>query len=506
MSLKKKIFSNVFYFGLNWGAGIFLNFFFWFILGKTLSPNEYGIISTSLNLAIFLSTISIFGLDMTLPKLISEYEKKGKFGEIRSLIKNSLKMVGFLVLVILLIMSLLSGIITTRLKMNPTILFIALSCFVVISFHDLMKSIVFGFQKMKKILNTNLLTQSLKILSTFILVVLGFKIVGPLAAIFLAYVIGSILFFDKSWFSKKSKKVNQRWVIAEYALPAFLAALSSIIFLKGQQIILTSLKNPEATGIYAVALNICNPLIMVPALISKPVLPLLSQISINDNENKKRKRLIALLMRYHIFVALPMTVILIAFSKTIILIFSQPEFLPAVEIIPLVSLALLINGSVTMFNSNLYYIGKPKTGRNIVILRTLIFLTLAFPLTIIYSLLGMGIAFLVSTVITAILSTIYLRKYIGFKIPWKSIGKILFSSILVLIFLLFVSSFTTGLIMDIFIGCIGGIIYITCLVLLRFFVKEDLLILDFFGGKSPHLRKWVEKIEKTFSRFIGSSI
>jgi O-antigen/teichoic acid export membrane protein len=54
--------SNTIYFFLDWFVLTLAGFLYWFIAGKTLLPEEYGIISTSTNLAIVLSGMSLLGL------------------------------------------------------------------------------------------------------------------------------------------------------------------------------------------------------------------------------------------------------------------------------------------------------------------------------------------------------------------------------------------------------------------------------------------------------------
>ena len=66
---------------------------YWFVIAKNLLPQSYGIISTSVNLMLLLGSISMFGLNTAIAKLIPEYSKKKQEEKIISLIRFSTKIV-----------------------------------------------------------------------------------------------------------------------------------------------------------------------------------------------------------------------------------------------------------------------------------------------------------------------------------------------------------------------------------------------------------------------------
>jgi len=119
MSVGKKLMSNTAYLFLDWLSVSLMGFFYWFIAGKTLLPEEYGVVSTSVNLAAFLSTISLLGINTALWKLLPEYEARKEKGKSKQLIKFSFQIALLTNLLILLIFVGFSNTVSSALKI-PT--------------------------------------------------------------------------------------------------------------------------------------------------------------------------------------------------------------------------------------------------------------------------------------------------------------------------------------------------------------------------------------------------
>ena len=68
--LGDKLISNTVYLFLDWFVLSLFAFFFWMILGKTISPVDVGIVATSINLILFVSDFSSFGITYALKTAI----------------------------------------------------------------------------------------------------------------------------------------------------------------------------------------------------------------------------------------------------------------------------------------------------------------------------------------------------------------------------------------------------------------------------------------------------
>jgi O-antigen/teichoic acid export membrane protein len=134
MKISNKLISNTLYLFLDWFVLILTGFLYWMIAGKTLLPEEYGIVSTSINFAIFFSGISLIGLPTTLNKLIPEYLSKKEGKRITSLIRFSTKVIILTNLSILLVIILLSTSIALLLKVTREVVWISAATLIVLSF------------------------------------------------------------------------------------------------------------------------------------------------------------------------------------------------------------------------------------------------------------------------------------------------------------------------------------------------------------------------------------
>lgn len=86
--------------------------------------------------------------------------------------------------------------------------------------------------------------------------------------------------------------------------------------------------------------------------------------------------------------------------------------------------------------------------------------------------------------------------------PWKDIGKLIISSIIIFSFLFYMIRITQGLIFGIVLAIISGLIYLLLLIPLKFYNKQDLVLFNFIINRLPILRKEMKKILDYFSKFI----
>ncbi|MEM5829240.1 MAG: oligosaccharide flippase family protein [Candidatus Aenigmatarchaeota archaeon] len=501
MSVSEKLISNTVYLFLDWLILTSMGFLYWSIAGKTLLPEEYGIVSTSVNLAIVLSGVSLLGLNTATWKLIPEYLAKKQKGKINSLIRFSLKVILISNLFFVLVLFSFSSFFQSILKTPLIAIWLTAITLFIISLSTQFGTIIYGFQDMKIFLETDWWGQLAKVSISTILIFFGLGYLGPLVGFLIGFLVITLLRFFFIPFKGMLGKINKKKIFFDYALPTFIANLAWIIFLNGQYVLLTILKNPETTGIFTIAMILTYPITVIPQTLTSALLPITSQLSIDRNSKKKVSHLIELVFRYALFLALPVALFLMLFSKPIILIFSRVEYLPASQLFPILALSSVVYGLGNVFLYNLYAIGKIKINRNIVIVTTFLFFIFAVPLILVFSALGLAIAYILATTILTLLSFYYIRKNLEVKLVWGSIGKLILASLISFSFLYVTTSFTSGLLAGIFLTIIAGLIYIEVLILLKFYIKEDVIILEFFASKSPLFKKQILFLAKFISRF-----
>jgi len=504
MSISRKLISNTLYLFLDWFILTLMGFLYWFIAGKTLLPEEYGIIATSTNLAMVLSGISLLGLNVSVMKLLPEYLSRKQNKKIVSLIRFSLKIIISTNLVIVLILVLFSNSIAFILKVSTEVVWISAAILLVLSFSSQFGSIIYGFQEMRKFFTSDFPGQLTKVIVSALLIFLGFRYFGSLIGFLLGFLLITLIRFKLSYphFSISVKNaITKREIMFNYAFPAFTSFLVWTLFLNGQYVLLTILKNPEVTGIFTIAMVLTSIIATFPSILNSALFPIISFLSVNKNSERRQSYLIQLVFRYGLFLALPIAAFLVIFSKPVILIFSRAEYLGASELFPILVVGSLIYGLGSIFLSSLYAIGKTKINRNIVILTTLTFLLLAIPLASILSGLGMALAYTLSVTLLAILSFLYIRKFLKVELPLKDAVKCVTAVFISILFLYVTTGFTTGLLVGIPLAIIAGLIYLEVLILLKFYIKEDIRILEVFASKSPLFKKQISFLAKFLSKY-----
>jgi O-antigen/teichoic acid export membrane protein len=266
--------------------------------------------------------------------------------------------------------------------------------------------------------------------------------------------------------------------------------------------LLSIIQDTRATGIYTVALIMTIPIIALPNTLSSALLPIVSSLSTNTQTKNQQKRLIELVARYSFFFSLPTALFLIIFSKQVIVIFSSEKYLEASSLFPILAIASVIYGLGNLFLSNLYAIGKTKLNRNIVLLTVVTFFAIVYPLTKLYSALGMAISYFTSILVLSIFSYFYIKKFLSVEMPKKDFTKILISSLISFAFLYLTTKITYGILIDFILLAFAGAIYLFTLALLKFYKREDVKVLEFFEERTPFLKKSIRNLKNFLEKFI----
>jgi O-antigen/teichoic acid export membrane protein len=497
MKVKEKLVSNATYLFLNWFSLNLLSLIYWILAAKILIPGEYGIVSTSFNLASLLGGITLLGLNTAMQKLIPEYSAKNKKSHISQLIKNSLKLIFLANLTAILFLVVLSPFIQQFLKFSFDVIIISLIFTSVITFSSFFSSVVYGSQKMKKYFIGNFLGRLTKVLIAIPLIYLGFSYFGALIGMLAGILISGITFFLTSLAFinfRSSARINFEKIFKAYAMPAFVTFVAWALFSNSQYILLTLIKNPEITGIFTLAMVLTSVITSFPRILNSALFPIISYLSA-FKERVKQAHLTNLVIRYSIFLSLPLAFLFIIFSKQVILIVSTEKYLQASSLFPILTLASIIFGIGNIFLSNLYAIGKTKINRNIVLLTSSSFLIFTIPLTFHFSSFGLSIAYLFSTTILFIPSYFYTKKYIPVKLPLKDLLKCLISAMISFSFLYLGVKLTTGIIGYI-LALIACFLYLLILLPLKFFTLEDVEILEMFSLRIKFIKKLALLIKK----------
>ncbi|MEM7821755.1 MAG: oligosaccharide flippase family protein [Candidatus Aenigmatarchaeota archaeon] len=501
MSLTRKMFSNSFYLFLDLLVVNFFGLIFWLFNGRFLIPKELGIVSTSINLALLLSSLSLIGFQGVLQKLIPEYLEKKQHSKIVSLSRFTLKVILISNTTIFLILIVFSLPIQSLLNLPEKALTFSSFLLLSFTFSNFFGYIMLGFQNMRTFFTTDLIGVMTKLLLTTILLFLGFGYTGPLIGVLIGYILIDLRRFRKSWFFPSSEeKINGREIFFDYALPYFTSLVAGLAFSNLQILLLASLKGQYVTGGYSMALLIASIISIIPSVLSQALFPIISQLSVG-RKVKKQSYLTQLVLRYALFVMLPLATALIFFSKPILLLLRR-EYIEVTCILSILTIASLLFGLGQLFLSTLYAVGKTKLNRNIWVASALIFLLISSILIKLYSAQGLAISYTSASLIFLFLGYHYLKKTLIFRIDWRNLLKLVIPFILLFLFFYFADTIQASLLIKIIFAVFGGFVYLLTLIPLRFYKKEDLKILHIILEKLPIMRKQFLAFLKWFSKYV----
>jgi len=503
MSSSVKAVSNTVFLTLDWISVTILSFLYSFVIWKTLSPWDYGIISTSVNLMMILGNISLFGMHATVQKLIAEYAAKNQKGKIGSLIRMSLVVVFVADAIICSALLLNRYSLASALKTTENVIWMVCIGTVVFSLFYISTNILFGFQDMKGYFKTSLAGNILKFLVSTGLILLGFGYFGPLIGVAIGFAVVPFLRFKPHWFYK-SNGLDRKKIILEYSLPAFLAMLATLTFNNAHYVILTVIKTPEITGLFSLAMVISALIALIPNIITQAIFPIMSQLSVNKKSNNKQARLINTALRYSLFFAIPFSSAIVIMMRPLILFLKiKTEYLPAVQYLPMLAMGSLLLGCGGIFLSSIYAIGKPKVNRNIAVLAAIVFLMASIPMTYLFSAYGLAFSFLAVSVIQFSLSYFYIKKFLPLKLPIASILKILVASVIFIILLYNLEKYFESFVLKAIVALASFAVYIAFLVLSKFFNGQDVFIVRHIAGNLPKpIRRIAEFFCSIFEKFI----
>jgi O-antigen/teichoic acid export membrane protein len=246
---------------------------------------------------------------------------------------------------------------------------------------------------------------------------------------------------------------------------------------------------------------ISSPIQVLPSILSMSIGPILSALSVGKNR-RLQSSLMKSAFRYVMLVSLLASVMVVMYSRNLVLLFSREEYLPAVSIFPFVCLATVLLSAGDVFNTCLYSIGKAKIQRNVILVSVAAFLASSVPLTYLFSATGMAISYAVSMLVLSYLSYHYTNKFVSVKLDIKPVFKIIISSAVMAALIYFSSSLVTGLVSLLIFGLFFAIFYFALLVPMKFYNKDDVKVIMFVGEKVPALRKLTDGLAGFLSRFV----
>lgn len=417
------------------GAAFFI-FLINIFIAKYYGAEVLGILAVINAFLILLTTITVFGTNVSIIRLLPEHITKFSFLSAYKLYHKVLLIVFFSSITVGFLFYLTSEFIASKILDKQYLS----SYFKLISFFIFFRALtIFTTQSIRGLFLKKLfaLMQLLPYISNFfILIIISFFTLNdyfPLLSVLCAYFftgIAGFVFIEKK-FSKeikvKKKNIEIKNVsfkhIYSISTPMLVSSLSSLAISHTGIIILGIFRDDFYVGIYDVAIKLATLTVVILNAINSMTGPKFSEMYYSDNLKglhflaKKSSRLIS-------FITIPIVIFIIFFGKKILMVAFGQEFIiayPAVVILSIGQLVSAMCGSTGVFMN---MTGNQKMYRNILIVTSVANIILNFLFIPSFGIYGAAIVSMLSTAGWNIFTLFFIKNKYGFNIgffPFLSI-------------------------------------------------------------------------------------
>ncbi|MDR2545484.1 MAG: oligosaccharide flippase family protein [Methanobrevibacter sp.] len=484
-----------------------------FLMATLLPTYSYGILAT------FLTTLGIFqilssgGIPPAIAKYLSEYVSLGENALARQIVYSSLKVMAILGLLFsLLLVFFVSPYLASYYNNNDY--FIPL-CMIslIIPFSIIAGAFRGSFQGLYKteyIVASRGGEQGFMIIFSVILVIMGLSVVGAILGSVFGYIASTIISFylfkkyilniipqpdEEVKFSFKEELKLMKKLIY-FAIPVSIAALSEMLLLLVTTLIMPHLLAPQYIARFQAANTISRIPLMLPNSIATTILPASASANVTKNSDLLDKY-ISESYRYTLIVIIPVCVGIALLSKPILgtIYFTKPELMDGSLALSILIIGMGFYSIFSISSSIIQGIKNPRIPMYLLVIGAILTIVLTYILVPIYGIVGAAIGTTITSIIIAIPATIIILKIKETKSSMIPYLKMIFSSLVMAVGLLGLTSLTfLPLWSQTILGFIIGVaIYFFVFLFLKGFRKRDVLILrgvtDKLGPLTPFFNK-----------------
>lgn len=450
------------------------------IITRIFPPQDYGNYSLAMATVMVLVTLCDW-IPMSIIRFYPAYEKDEKldlfYGNIFKLTFISILAITFISLLFFF---------SIKTHISPElylIMLIGICVFISISIFDILQSFLrskrlvswySGFAIWKSVLGfgigiTLVVLFKLGIKSLFWGIVLSIFFVLPFLW---KKAIGNISIF----FSKLNLSVVKD--LANYSFPLVIGNLAAWILSVSDRYMLEFFRGSNEVGIYSAGYNISERSIMLITtlfmLASSPI-----SIHIWEKDGKEKSaEFVNKITRYYLIICFPAIIGLSVLSKPIFNIMTGEQYFDGYRIIPFVTLGILFLGLQQRYQAGFIFYKRTKFITFAIVASCFLNIFLNFLFIPRYGYFAAAITTLISYAFLLFLVIILSRRLFVWKFPYESLIRVICASIVMGIVVFYVGNgFTSLAIINITSGiCIGVVVYILILLLLREFSQEEINI------------------------------
>jgi O-antigen/teichoic acid export membrane protein len=313
-------------------------------------------------------------------------------------------------------------------------------------------------------------------LSGIVVLAMGFGLFGLANVFLVAYLISSIIGFYLVCVSIKKIRVcfdMKFWkYILRESLPIAITVIFTVIYFKIDVVMLSIMRgNNSEIGWYSAAMRIIELLGVMPALIVSALFPIVS--GLHKESIDSLRKVYQTSFRYLIVIALPIAVGTLLLSEHLIYTIYGEEYVKTIPALKILATAIFFIFVNYILMNILIAVDRQKT--NAIMAGACVLVNIALNVCLIphYGYLGAGTATVITEIVLFALGLYYVAKYIC-KINIVSVVSKPFISVAIMGTFIVLATAKLNLALVI---ALSVFTYFACLLLFRFFTKEDKLIL-----------------------------
>ncbi|HLC86276.1 MAG TPA: oligosaccharide flippase family protein [Candidatus Nanoarchaeia archaeon] len=310
--------------------GNFASFLYHFGMGRFLGPVEYGALGAILSIFYFI-LVPFNVIQTTISKFVAKFKAENEEKKINYLFYKSIKKLFIIGIISTIIFLILSPIIADFVKIK-TINMIILA--IIIPFALLLpinRGVFQGLQTFKKLGANIIIETTAKLAVGFMLVLIGYRLIGAVIGLVAAYVIPFIISIIqlKKYYSKYQQDIKQK-EIYKYSIPVLITLLSLTAFYSVDVIIIKHYMSETDAGYYAATAILGRIVFFATLAISMVMFPKVAEM---DAMKKPNKHILNKALALVAIVGLGITLGYFLLPKLVVLLLFGKDFLPITKYI-----------------------------------------------------------------------------------------------------------------------------------------------------------------------------
>lgn len=470
-----------------------------FLMIYLLNTYDYGILTVVWPFQNILQTLAAGGLPPTISKYVSQYNATQQRKESYKIILVSLKIAIILGIIFALLMIFFIAPVLVRIYNNNALLVPLQLVGLIVPFSAVVgvfRGVFQGAYKMEYILVSRSIEQIAMISSAFILILIGFSVIGAIFGSIIGFLFSliSVLIILNKYFHDIisgmfkidldfKNEIKIAYKIISFSVPVILIAISEIGIYSMTTTIMPLFLTISEIGYFGISEPIARLPLMISNSLATTMLPVSSEMIATNDRNKLQKYAFNTL-RYNLMIMVPLCVFLMIFSKEILLVvfFTKPTYSKGSLVLSILSLGMFFYSIFAITSSVIQGIGRPKISMYCLIGGFIQILLLSFLFISYFGVIGGALATTITTGTITLISLIYLNKLINLQINFNYYLKILFAGLVVTLFLISIPKNIIGF----YLGLIFLFpLYLIILMLIKGFNSDDFYIIMKFKKKIP---------------------